>query len=32
VNSFEQTTTTTITGTIPDSEDGMELPSVYVLE
>ena len=32
VNSFAQTTTTTITGTITDSADGMELPSVNVLE
>ena len=32
VNSFAQTTTTTITGTITDSADGMELPSVTVLE
>ena len=32
VNSFAQTTTTTITGTITDSNDGMELPNVTVLE
>ena len=32
VNSFAQTTTTTITGTITDSTDGMELPNVTVLE
>ena len=32
VNTFAQTTTTTITGTITDSTDGMELPSVNVLE
>ena len=32
VNTFAQTTTTTITGTITDSTDGMELPNVTVLE
>ena len=32
VNTFAQTTTATITGTITDSTDGMELPSVTVLE
>jgi len=32
VNTFAQTTTTTITGTITDSTDGTELPNVTVLE
>ena len=32
VNTFAQTTTATITGTITDSTDGMELPNVTVLE